>query len=175
MIIRLIGTEKKGSAGQKAYAGQKTAGSQNTTSAQSAASSTNGRMRQRESTAGYKVATAAMVIGVAVLLLYERQKNFPAGEAITPQVVLFILSQLIGLLLVCLKNSRVGAVICMPSSFVAGTIPMPFIDSVLHIFSEDHTLLVIVTLFGTMALWVVLCTIPWSAADPGEKKKRKDR
>lgn len=175
VIIRLIGTEKKGSAGQKAYAGQKTAGSQNTTSAQSAASSTNGRMRQRESTAGYKVATAAMVIGVAALLLYERQKNFPAGEAITPQVVLFILSQLIGLLLVCLKNSRVGAVICMPSSFVAGTIPMLFIDSVLHIFSEDHTLLVIVTLFGTMALWVVLCTIPWSAADPGEKKKRKDR
>ena len=158
-------------AGQKNSAGRKAAEEQNASNAQSAASSANGKKRQRESTTGYKLATAAMVIGVAVWLLYERQKNFPAGEAITPQAVLFILSQLIGLLLVCLKNSRVGAVICMPSSIFAGTSPMLLMDSVLHIFSGDHTLLVVVTIFGTLALWVVLCTIPWIAADPGEKKK----
>ena len=158
-------------AGQKNSAGRKAAEEQNASNAQSAASSANGKKRQRESTTGYKLATAAMVIGVAVWLLYERQKNFPAGKAITPQAVLFILSQLIGLLLVCLKNSRVGAVICMPSSIFAGTSPMLLMDSVLHIFSGDHTLLVVVTIFGTLALWVVLCTIPWIAADPGEKKK----
>ena len=171
VVIRLTGTEKKGAAGQKNSAGRKAAEEQNASNAQSAASSANGKKRQRESTTGYKLATAAMVIGVAVWLLYERQKNFPAGEAITPQAVLFILSQLIGLLLVCLKNSRVGAVICMPSSIFAGTSPMLLMDSVLHIFSEDHTLLVVVAIFGTLALWVVLCTIPWTAADSGEKKK----
>ena len=65
---------------QEPSAGRKAAEEQNASIAQSAASSANGKKRQRESTTGYKLATAAMVIGVAVWLLYERQKNFPAGE-----------------------------------------------------------------------------------------------
>ena len=212
VIIRLIGTEKKGAAGQsaaagqKASAGQKTAGSQNTaagqkvsagqktagsqntaagqknsagrkaaekqnaSTAQSTASSANGKKRQRESTTGYKLATAAMVIGVAVLLLYERQKNFPAGEVKTPQIVLFILSQLIGLLLVCLKNSRVGAVICMPSSLFAGVIPiLMLMTEILHLSGDEP--IFGVGMLAAMALTIFLLTIPWIAANPGAKKK----
>ena len=157
-------------AGQKNSAGRKAAEEQNTSTAQSAASSANGKKRQRESTTGYKLATAAMVIGVAVWLLYERQKNFPAGEAITPQAMLFILSQLIGLLLVCLKNSRVGAVICMPSSLVAGVAPiLMLMTEILHLSGDEP--IFGVGMLAAMALTIFLLTIPWIAANPGAKKK----
>ena len=154
---------------QEPSAGRKAAEEQNASTAQSAASSANGKKRQRESTTGYKLATAAMVICVAVLYFYAKAKGTTAWEPMQAGILLF--SQAIGLLLICIKNSRVGAVICMASAIIVGTIPMLLMDSVLHIFSEDHTLLVVVAIFGTLALWVVLCTIPWTAADPGEKKK----
>ncbi len=215
VIIRLTGTEKKGSAGQSATAGQKasvgqktvgsqrtangqkvstgqkTAGSQNTaagqknsagrkaaeeqnaSTAQRMAFSANGKKRQRESTTGYKAATAAMVICVAVLYFYAKAKGTTAWEPMQAGILLF--SQAIGLLLICIKNSKAGAVICMASAFLVGTIPMLLMDSVLHIFSEDHMLLVVVATFGTLALWGVLCTIPWIAANPGEKKKQTDK
>lgn len=154
---------------QEPSAGRKAAEEQNASTAQSAASSANGKKRQRESTTGYKLATAAMVICVAVLYFYAKAKGTTAWEPMQAGILLF--SQAIGLLLICIKNSRVGAVICMASAIIVGTIPMLLMDSVLHIFSEDHTLLVVVAIFGTLALWVVLCTIPWTAADSGEKKK----
>lgn len=154
---------------QEPSAGRKAAEEQNASTAQSAASFANGKKRQRESTTGYKLATAAMVICVAVLYFYAKAKGTTAWEPMQAGILLF--SQAIGLLLICIKNSRVGAVICMASAIIVGTIPMLLMDSVLHIFSEDHTLLVVVAIFGTLALWVVLCTIPWTAADPGEKKK----
>ena len=154
---------------QEPSAGRKAAEEQNASTAQSAASSANGKKRQRESTTGYKAATAAMVICVAVLYFYAKAKGTTAWEPMQAGILLF--SQAIGLLLICIKNSRVGAVICMASAIIVGTIPMLLMDSVLHIFSEDHTLLVVVAIFGTLALWVILCTIPWTAADSGEKKK----
>lgn len=154
---------------QEPSAGRKAAEEQNASTAQSAASSANGKKRQRESTTGYKAATAAMVICVAVLYFYAKAKGTTAWEPMQAGILLF--SQAIGLLLICIKNSRVGAVICMASAIIVGTIPMLLMDSVLHIFSEDHTLLVVVAIFGTLALWVILCTIPWIAANPGAKKK----
>ena len=170
VIIRLTGTEKKGAAGQKNSAGRKAAEEQNGSIAQSAASSANGKKRQRESTTGYKLATAAIVIGAVVWGLYERQKNFPAGEAITPLIVLLVLSQLIGLLLVCLKNSRVGAVICMPSSLVAGMAPiLMLMTEILHLSGDEP--IFGVGMLATMALTIFLLTIPWIAANPGAKKK----
>ena len=170
VIIRLTGSEKKGAAGQKNSAGRKAAEEQNGSIAQSAASSANGKKRQRESTTGYKLATAAIVIGAVVWGLYERQKNFPAGEAITPLIVLLVLSQLIGLLLVCLKNSRVGAVICMPSSLVAGMAPiLMLMTEILHLSGDEP--IFGVGMLATMALTIFLLTIPWIAANPGAKKK----
>lgn len=170
VVIRLTGTEKKGAAGQKNSAGRKAAEEQNGSIAQSAASSANGKKRQRESTTGYKLATAAIVIGAVVWGLYERQKNFPAGEAITPLIVLLVLSQLIGLLLVCLKNSRVGAVICMPSSLVAGMAPiLMLMTEILHLSGDEP--IFGVGMLATMALTIFLLTIPWIAANPGAKKK----
>ena len=161
-------------AGQKNSAGRKAAEKQNASTAQSTASSANGKKRQRESTTGYKAATAAIVMGAVVWGLYERQKNFPAGEAITPLIVLLVLSQLIGLLLVCLKNSRVGAVICMPSSFVAGVAPiLMLMTEILHLSGDEP--IFGVGMLATMALTIFLLTIPWIAANPGEKKKQTDK
>ena len=161
-------------AGQKNSAGRRAAEEQNASTAQSAASSANGKKRQRESTTGYKAATAAIVMGAVVWGLYERQKNFPAGEAITPLIVLLVVSQLIGLLLVCLKNSRVGAVICMPSSFVAGVAPiLMLMTEILHLSGDEP--IFGVGMLATMALTIFLLTIPWIAANPGEKKKQTDK
>ena len=113
-------------------------------------------------------------MGAVVWGLYERQKNFPAGEAITPLIVLLVVSQLIGLLLVCLKNSRVGAVICMPSSFVAGVAPiLMLMTEILHLSGDEP--IFGVGMLATMALTIFLLTIPWIAANPGEKKKQTDK
>ena len=172
--------------GEKADAGQeyvyvKPAGAQvqrrielpkNTSAAQSApvtqnrAASVNREKPQKGSTTTYKAATAAMVVGAVILVLYSRQKNFSPGEAIAPWVVIFLIVQVIGLLLVCLKNSKVGAVLCMPSGLMIGVIPMILFPGIF-----DHTLLTIVMIFVTLALWIFLFTVPWMAVDAGKKKK----
>ena len=172
--------------GEKADAGQeyvyvKPAGAQgqrrielpkNTSAAQSApvtqnrAASVNREKPQKGSTTTYKAATAAMVVGAVILVLYSRQKNFSPGEAMAPWVVIFLIVQVIGLLLVCLKNSKVGAVLCMPSGLMIGVIPMILFPGIF-----DHTLLTIVMIFVTLALWIFLFTVPWMAVDAGKKKK----
>ena len=113
-------------------------------------------------------------MGAVVWGLYERQKNFPAGEAITPLIVLLVVSQLIGLLLVCLKNSRVGAVICMPSSFVAGVAPIIMLmTEILHLSGDEP--IFGVGMLATLALTIFLLPIPWLAAMPAERRKQPDK
>ena len=133
---------------------------------QNRADSVNREKPQKGSTTTYKAATAAMVVGAVILVLYSRQKNFSPGEAMAPWVVIFLIVQVIGLLLVCLKNSKVGAVLCMPSGLMIGVIPMILFPGIF-----DHTLLTIVMIFVTLALWIFLFTVPWMAVDAGKKKK----